>query len=503
MGKDKFSPPARSMFSLRSVFERTQREIATALGLKDGSLLIHLENGDKSLSYEYLEDVAAVCGVPPEGVEALLFAHGLLWPLRAADAGGQEASPLDPTAAERRRMWRTAIAGAWTLAETLYAELARRKRAEKVERALAEAEAQWKRLEPIWREEGRDLVMVNPALRTPALAARICEASAKAAAHRFEDAMELARFAQFIAGKLPGGEARRVRAEGYCTGFVSNALRVATEFDAADAAFARTWELWQAGDPSEPELLPEWRLHDLEASLRREQRRFPEALECIARGFPLCAGQPAAAGHILLKKEHVFDAMGDTQGALAALEEAAPFVEAAGDRDLLLRLRFNTADNYCTLARYNEAEERLPTIREMAIEQGKELDLIRVAWLTAKVDAGQGRMEEAIAGFEQVRQDFRFHKLPYEAALSSLDLAVLLLQAGRTAEVKALAVTMAWIFKAKGIRREALVALSLFCEAAEKERATVELAEKVIGEIEKARRSASPSKARKERPRVP
>jgi tetratricopeptide (TPR) repeat protein len=292
---------------------------------------------------------------------------------------------------------------------------------------------------------------------------------------------------------VPGGPARRSRAEGYASAFVGNALRVATDFDAADALFAQALELWRNGDPSEPELLPEWRLYDLEASLRREQRRFPEALACLEQAFALCKGEPAAAGHILLKKEHLFATMGDTEGALAALQEAAPFVEATGDPHLRIRLLFNMVDNLCTLQRFAEAEAHLPAVRELAIEQERELDLIRVAWLSAKVDTGQGRNEEAIAGLEQVGLDFMAHQLPYEAALSSLDLAVLLLEAGRTTEVRNLAFTLKRIFKAKKIDREALMALGLFCKAALRETATVELAKRAIAAVERARRSAPPS----------
>jgi hypothetical protein len=58
---------------------------------------------------------------------------------------------------------------------------------------------------------------------------------------------------------------------------------------------------------------------------------------------------------------------------------------------------------------------------------------------------------------EQVSRDFRAHDLPYEAALSSLD---------------------------------------LFCEAARLEAATVELARRAIAEIETARRSAPPGNGR-------
>jgi hypothetical protein len=125
------------------------------------------------------------------------------------------------------------------------------------------------------------------------------------------------------------------------------------------------------------------------------------------------------------------------------------------------------------------------------VRLGNELDLIRVVWLTAKVAIGQGLREEALAGLNQVRRDFTARQLPYDAALSSLDLAVLWLDAGRTAEVREIALAMAWIFKAQGIHREALGALSLFYDAAQQETATAELTRRVIAELERVRRSAS------------
>jgi len=65
---------------------------------------------------------------------------------------------------------------------------------------------------------------------------------------------------------------------------------------------------------------------------------------------------------------------------------------------------------------------------------------------------------------------------------------VVWLERGRTAEVRELALGMTWIFQAKGIAREALASLTLFCEAARQEAATVELARKVSTEIEKVQR---------------
>jgi hypothetical protein len=45
---------------------------------------------------------------------------------------------------------------------------------------------------------------------------------------------------------------------------------------------------------------------------------------------------------------------------------------------------------------------------------------------------------------------------------------------------------MGGIFEAKGIAREALAALTLFCEAAKQETATIALVRQVIAEVERA-----------------
>jgi tetratricopeptide (TPR) repeat protein len=328
-----------------------------------------------------------------------------------------------------------------------------------------------------------------------ALARRFCAASLKAAADKPDVALELASLALAIAEKAPGEERCRSRIQGWCWGHLGNARRVATDFDVADAAFARAWQLWRAGAPAEPEWLPEWLLLSLEASLRREQRRFPEALELLDQAMTSCDGDPAAMARCLLQKERVCEAMGDIPAALAALAQAAPHVAASEDQHLLFAHRFNTAADLCHLQRFDAAVERLPEISELALQQGLELDGLRVGWLAARVAAGLGRTREAVDGLEHVRRRFTQLSLPYEAALSSLDLAVLWLEAGRTAEVRELARAMAWIFDAKGIQREALAALQIFREAALREAATVELAQQVIAEIEAAKSRRLPSQA--------
>jgi tetratricopeptide (TPR) repeat protein len=361
----------------------------------------------------------------------------------------------------------------------VFEALVRRKLAEKAEAVRREAEESWESLKRATLEDRSALVADFPEFRSPVLAARVCAASLRAAPRDAREALEVAELALSIAGRLPDEGVLRSRAQGYCWAHVGNARRVANDFDGADEAFTRAWDLWPAGAEAGSELLPEWKLLSLEASLRREQRRLPQALELLDRARAGCAGNPNAAARILLKKETVLDLMGDIEGAFAVLAEAAPLIEATGDRDLLLRSSFNMAVDLCHLERYVEAASLLPRVRE------------------ARIDAGQGRTKAARAGLEQARRKFAGLEMSYDAALASLDLALLWLKGGHTAKVRELAVEMEAIFRAKKIHREALAALILFWEAAKREAVTVGLVRQTIAEIEKAKRSApSPERPR-------
>lgn len=198
-------------------------------------------------------------------------------------------------------------------------------------------------------------------------------------------------------------------------------------------------------------------------------------------------------GQILLQKEHVLFQMGDVEGALAALEEAAPLLEGTADPRQLAVLCSNRVDNLARLERFEEAARLLPEVQKLAAEQANGLDQNRVAWVAAKVKAGTGHKEEAMTDLEKVRDAFAAEELPIDAALADLDLAVLRLEDGQTAQVREQAENMAPIFVSKKIAREALAALKLFCDAAKQEAATVELVRRVIGEVERARRAGPPA----------
>jgi transcriptional regulator with XRE-family HTH domain len=474
---------------LRSKRGWSKTRLAAALGMGDRSLLSRYERGDQ-LTRERLDALVVPLGYPPEAVEVLRFADRLI-------SLEEPASPEELTEEERGQIGVAAMAAGWTAGERVYETLVRQKLAEKAEIARREAEECWARLKRAPLEDRTALVADFPEFRSPVLVARVCAASLRAAPRNAREALELAELALSIAGRVTGREDLRSRAQGYCWAHVGNARRVDNDYVRAEEAFTHAWAFWRTGAEGDDELFPEWRLFSLEASLRRDQRRLPEAVELLDRAQAGCGGQVAIVARILLKKEHVLEVMGDIEGALAVLTQAAPLVEAAGNRHLLFSLRFNMADDLCQLGRHGKAATLLPQVRELAIEQANELDLLRLVWLEARIHAGQGRTAAACDGLEQVRRKFADLGMSYDAALASLDLAVLWLEAGHTLGVRELAVEMEAIFRAKKIHREALAALALFWEAAKREAATVELVRQVIAEIEKAKHSApSPERPR-------
>ena len=182
--------------------------------------------------------------------------------------------------------------------------------------------------------------------------------------------------------------------------------------------------------------------------------------------------------------------MEDVEAAVEALQQARPHVEKAGKLRDIFGLRFNLSVALRKLGRWAAAEDLVPAIREVV--GNDELDLTRTLWNEGLIDAGLGRIAKATAALEQVFNDLVALGLPYDAALAGMDLAAVHLEQGHTREVMFLAGRMEAVFRTFNIEREALAALRVFCEAARREEATVELARRTAEVIEKAQREAPP-----------
>ncbi|MGH7489495.1 MAG: hypothetical protein ACREMY_28425, partial [bacterium] len=292
----------------------------------------------------------------------------------------------------------------------------------------------------------------------------------------------LARLARQAAWQVrgPKGWVRRVRA--FAAAHVANVLRVAGRLKASAALFTRAKRLWAAGFDPDCVLDP-GRLLDLEASLCRAQRRFEDALALLdqAQGVSRC---PA---NTLINKGFTLEIMGDYNRAIETLLEAQGLPEVQADLRLRNILHCNLALNLTHAYRFAEAAQMAQQAREVAAEMGDAIILFRITWINGRVAAGLGRTGEALGLLAQARREFESRRMWYDVALALLEEAGLLLDEGRTAEVKTLTRDLPAVFAAEEVHREALAALRLFYEAAERETATADLARRVLRYLFRAR----------------
>ncbi|HYU32574.1 MAG TPA: hypothetical protein VEW48_10465 [Thermoanaerobaculia bacterium] len=108
-------------------------------------------------------------------------------------------------------------------------------------------------------------------------------------------------------------------------------------------------------------------------------------------------------------------------------------------------------------------------------------------WLRGDIAAGQGDLAAAERAYVGTRDGFIGQGIGYDAAMVSLDLAVLYLRQGRAADVRRIAEEMIPLFQAQDVHREALAALVLFQEAARQDRLTVEKTLEVAAYLRAAR----------------
>lgn len=304
-------------------------------------------------------------------------------------------------------------------------------------------------------------------------------------------AVTLAELAVRIADLLPGEAydphwVTDLRAK--CWAYLGNARRVLGELWSADEAFRRA-EMYL-----EKTMTGNARVHaqvaDLKASLRRDQRRFAEAatlLDQATRTFEEL-GDSHHVGRSLINKAKLLEEQGELKSAIEALRQAGPLLDSAREPRLVFCCSLTLVVLLTAGGKHAEAEALLPETRRLATEQQNSLDLVRVAWAEGRIAFGLGRLGAAEASFREVQKEFFERGMGYDAALVSLDLAMLYAQEGCTAELKQLAAELLPVFESREVHREAMAALLMFQHAAEEETLTLELARHLAEFLKRERR---------------
>ena len=459
----------------------SQKEVGAKAGLEQSTISYHLRKGGRGAEALYDRLLAGLKARPAEVavITACLESLAALekeTELTASERDRVEDAVLEVSRLSRRILSEAALKSREAPAPDTYPRPA------DLKPARWQAGESWGLLAELPEDQQLVVVRVAEEFQTWALAERVCEESVSQASRNVERTASLARLAREIAAKVQGPEGWRNRVQGYAVGHVANALRIPGELEAADVLMCEAKRLWAAGsDPAG--ILDPGRLLNLEGALRRDQRRFAEALDCLAEAAALSPSPELA----LLQTAFTLEVMGNYRGAVEALLRAAPLVEQKGDSRPLYMQRFNLAVNYCHLGRYGEAAELVKWVRVGAAERGDGLELVRTVWLDGRIAAGLGRTAEALELLAQARRSFADRGMGYDVALALLEEAVLWLEKGQTAEVKVLAEDLTKVFESKGVHREALAALRLFQESIERDAATAELARRVLDYLFRAR----------------
>ncbi len=432
------------------------------------------ERGDIKLKKARVAEIAADTGIPPQKVDV---AFEMLAILRGRENPDR---PLPVPFAVPAAVVRSAAESWQITVEALDdAVLAAQGKADR-----RRARATWARLKPLSFEERLLALQIVPGFATWALSELLAERSLDAAPEKPKLALAFAQLALAAAESAPGSTAFRNHVAAHAWARIGNAHRVAGQLHNGELAFLEARRLWPVGESSPGNFLSEARLFDLEASLRRDQRQFPQALALVDQALVLTPGG-TARGRLFLMQSSIFEQAGDPEGSIAALRQALPLLGANCPPRLRLGAQLLAALAFDQQSLHEEALELIPAARQAAIEIGGKAsgDLLRLQWLEARSWAALGRGVTAIPSLESVFRDFMERGNFHDAALSGLELAALYLDEARTAETKNLAVPLAKAFGSMGIKREKIAAAWLFVESAQRETATADLARRAAASL--------------------
>jgi transcriptional regulator with XRE-family HTH domain len=493
-------PPSERSLALIALRHRrgwTQDQLGTAVGIT-GRMISLYESGDRDPSPRLLLKFAAAMGYSEEEVDCLLFGTTAVCDPESEELGPEESRLVRQEAA------RAGLARVKATASLLYSAAQRaRWRIEREEAApyaarLLRLAAERPATERSARRQ-EALVAEIPDHLAWAVVDQLNVESLKATAVDSHRAAALSDLACRVADHDRTGKGPSPKLQGRALAFRANALRVVGDHAGSEEAFAKARKLLKGGgSPGGGPGLPPWRFLDMQASLRRDQRRWKEAIDLADRVLVLAPEREH--GRILLKKAFTLKEMGEPEHAIRTLREAAPSIQEAADPRLAWVLHFNLVVSLVEAGRPTEAEAHLPRVRDLAIDLGNEIDVLRCQWAAGRIAWALGRSEEALCDLEQVRRAFAAREMPYDCALAALEEASIRLENGEYPLVQALARDIVWIFGSRSVVPEALASLRLFCKAADALEATADLARQVHERVRSARSGTSPPT---ELPRLP
>jgi tetratricopeptide (TPR) repeat protein len=302
-------------------------------------------------------------------------------------------------------------------------------------------------------------------------------------------AQTLAELAVTVIGTLDPKEHLAVALsdlEAEAWGCVANCLRIRSDVRRVEEIFelAEELRLQGGGDP-----LEEAMLLDLRGSYLIDQRRFKAAEKVLRRAIRLFgkAGDRHREGRTTMKFARLYREKGETAEAIRTLERARSLVDPHQEPRSRLLVEQNLAVYLREAGRLAEAERAVEMAHELAEASGSRLDRLRVRWTEGLLRHEARHLAPAVAALQAVRAGFVSEGLAYDAALVSLDLAAIVLDAGDRTQARRLAHEIVPLFTARGIHREAAAALAVLQRALQADTADAVLVADVAAYLHRAR----------------
>ena len=317
------------------------------------------------------------------------------------------------------------------------------------------------------------------------LVMRLCEQCADLAARDARHGLAVARAATALAENIGQifSVAQRRQLEALTWAQQGNAWRIPGHLPQAAECFERV-ELHPPGEGSILEGI--WaEIRCLEGSFLRDRRHLPEARAALHEGIRLAeeSGLEGVRVRCLSKLASLDFETGDHARAVARAQEVLRLLRPEEDPRRYAEARANLAN---FLMRSGEAAAALVQLEQWRDEiqaHCRPGDLVRVVWIEAAALHRVGRTAEAIECYEEARRRFLELQHVDSLALVTLELAIVHLEEGNTAEVRRLATEILPVFTMQGIDREAHATLALFREAALAERITLAQVRAWLGKL--------------------
>ena len=205
----------------------------------------------------------------------------------------------------------------------------------------------------------------------------------------------------------------------------------------------------------------------IEGAIRSDQSRFKEARKSLIRAVRCYrrAGERAAEARATISLALKWYYEGELERALETTDRALGLLDLERDGRLRFAAEFNRVFWQNDSGMHEEARAALPRIAELVERHGSRSDRIRLAWLEARIVAREGDLERAVELYRDVLAQCLQLEVLYDSATVAFELAILLLELGRAAEVLPLAETVARVFATQGAAPEAGAAVLLAADA--------------------------------------